>query len=210
MALTGAERCLLRLAAALCSSRESVLRAALGDCLQAGVEASSLRAVIHTSYLFDGYPAALEGFRILAELTGPANSGAPIRYDAATIELWRRRGEEFCRRVYGPQFERLTQRVGSIAPELADAMLVEGYGKVLSSEELSPRLRELCVTAMLIAKGRRRQLLSHAIGALRVGAKSTELLALPQLLDGVVEATFRTSADLLLSEAVKVVGQTSD
>jgi len=136
-----------------------------------------LREVILTSYLFDGYPTALEGFRILAELV---NTSSPekleFEYSPENVTLWRRRGELLCRQIYGSQYESLIARVERIAPELADAMLVEGYGKVLARDQLPIQARELCIVAILAAKCKPRQLLSHALGALRLGASPEQLL----------------------------------
>ncbi len=137
---------------------------------------SSSTEVILTSYLFDGYPTALEGFRILTDLTGSVPENPPeLIYTPDNITIWRERGIPLCRNIYGPQFEPLMKRVSQIAPELSDAMIVEGYGKVLAREGLEPRVRELCVVTILAVKYKPRQLLSHAIGALRLGATSDNL-----------------------------------
>lgn len=66
-------------------------------------------------------------------------------------------------------------RVGEFAPELGDAMLVEGYGKVLSRDQIDVRMRELCVVVILSLKHRLRQLLSHALGCLRLGVTEDQL-----------------------------------
>lgn len=98
-----------------------------------------------------------------------------VEYTADSISDWRIRGERLCRMVYGAQFETLTDMVMQFAPELSDAMLVEGYGKVLSRDKLDPKIRELVVVAILASKNRPRQLLSHCLGALRLGATEHEL-----------------------------------
>lgn len=66
-------------------------------------------------------------------------------------------------------------RVKEFAPELSDAMLVEGYGKVLSRTNIDVRMRELCVVVILALKHRLRQLLSHALGCLRLGVTEDQL-----------------------------------
>jgi len=170
------EEQLLKTAAVLITGNEALIKDCFKSSLVAGVSPAALREVILTSYLFDGYPTALEGFRILYEIIGVNNENSDeFIYNSANIDLWRERGEPLCRIIYGPQYETLMKRVADIAPELADAMLVEGYGKVLSRDMLEPRLRELCVVTMLAAKFKPRQLLSHALGALRLGADTEQL-----------------------------------
>jgi alkylhydroperoxidase/carboxymuconolactone decarboxylase family protein YurZ len=170
------EEQLFKSAAVLVTGDEELIKDCFTFSIKAGITAVELREVILTSYLFDGYPTALEGFRILSEIS----SEEVIRndefiYNSANISKWRARGEPLCKVIYGPQFKPLMNRVAIIAPELADAMLVEGYGKVLSRDNLEPRLRELCVVTILAAKYKPRQLLSHALGALRLGANSEQL-----------------------------------
>jgi len=143
--------------------------------LDNGVSAEALREVILTAYLFDGYPAALEGFRLLASILGKPKLTTIPRYTNDEVRLWRERGERLCRVIYGPQFKKLTDHVLEIAPELSDSMIVEGYGKVLARDNLDVRLRELCVVAILAMKGRARQLLSHILGALRLGVSEADL-----------------------------------
>jgi 4-carboxymuconolactone decarboxylase len=168
-------RPLCRVAAALCSGNEEQLGEAFNLALDGGIDSALLREVVLTAYLFDGYPAALEGFRVLASLVGTPRTVIRNGYTAEEVALWRRRGEDLCRLIYGQQYQKLTEHVCEIAPELADAMIVEGYGKVLARENLEPRLRELAVVAMLAAKYRPRQLLSHCLGAMRLGATEADL-----------------------------------
>jgi len=180
------ETALIRLAAALCKGEDKLIRDCIQRALAAGATATQLREVIHTSYLFDGYPTALEGFRILGELTTVQRvPRGEFSYTGDSVKRWRARGERLSRKIYGPQFESLVERVRQMAPELADAMMVEGYGKVLSRPGLEPALRELCVVAILAAKNRPRQLLSHSLGALRLGVNPERLRTLPGILEGV-------------------------
>ncbi len=79
-------------------------------------------------------------------------------------------------------------RVRDFAPELSDAMLVEGYGKVLSRDQIDVRMRELSVVVILALKLRLRQLLSHALGCLRLGVTEEQLrFAVKIVLDGTSE-----------------------
>ncbi len=116
--------------------------------------------------LYGGFPAALEGLRALnAAWPGRARrtrEGGPVR--------WRERGTLLCRRVYGTAFERLLPAVHALHPDLAVWMVEHGYGRVLSRPGMGARDRELVTVAALAALGWERQLVSHVLGAARVGA----------------------------------------
>ncbi len=197
-------RNLARLSATLVHGAEDDVRVAIHRALDTRISVEMIREVIFTSYLFDGYPTALEGFRQLALIAGPPESPpADVNYNAESIANWRNRGEKLCRLIYGNQFDNLTGMVEQLAPELADAMLVEGYGKVLSRDRLDPKLRELIVVAILASKNRPRQLLSHCLGALRLGATEEELR---QILGGSAEdspADCTERSTMVLDDAIR-------
>jgi len=135
---------------------------------RAAAEEAALMLILHA-----GFPAALEGFAVLAsEWPGRARRATP-----ATAAEWRRRGERNCRRVYGRSFERLVANVAGLHPDLCDLMLEIGYGRVLSRPRLDACARELVAVAVLAAQGWERQLVSHLLGATRLGATRGEALA---------------------------------
>jgi 4-carboxymuconolactone decarboxylase len=116
--------------------------------------------------LYGGFPAALEGLRAL-NATWP---GRARRTREGTPTLWRKRGEALCRRVYGDAYARLLPAVHALHPDLATWMVEHGYGRVLARPGLGARERELVTVAALAALGWERQLVSHVLGAERVGA----------------------------------------
>ncbi len=118
--------------------------------------------------LYAGYPGALEGLRVL-HATWPGRAKAR---DAGTPSVWRARGEQLCARVYGPAYPRLVPAVRTLHPDLATWMIEHGYGRVLARSGLGVRARELVTVATLAALGWERQLVSHVLGARRVGATS--------------------------------------
>lgn len=104
---------------------------------------------------------------------GQVDDIEPISPDEA--QTWYREGKALCRKVYGRNYDRLKQRFLAMSPDLFRWMVLEGYGKVLSRPGLTPVERELAEVAALIVDRRERQLISHVMGSLNVGA-STELL----------------------------------
>jgi alkylhydroperoxidase/carboxymuconolactone decarboxylase family protein YurZ len=60
-------------------------------------------------------------------------------------------------------------------PDLATWMIEQGYGRVLARPGLGARERELVTIAVLAASGWERQLVSHLIGAGRLGAAAADV-----------------------------------
>jgi 4-carboxymuconolactone decarboxylase len=60
--------------------------------------------------------------------------------------------------------------VRALHPDLAVWMIEQGYGRVLSRAGLDPATRELVAVTVLAATGWERQLVSHLLGASRLGA----------------------------------------
>jgi 4-carboxymuconolactone decarboxylase len=157
------------MAAALVLGSDEECRALMRELRASGLDRESLREAVLQTYLFDGYPTALEGLELLEEIW----PGDPVPVEVGDFgewERWRDRGNELYRRIYGDDVaERLQGRARALSPELALWMVVEGYGKVLSRGVLSLAERELINVAVLAVKRRPRQLYSHLRGALRIG-----------------------------------------
>jgi 4-carboxymuconolactone decarboxylase len=116
--------------------------------------------------LYSGFPSALESLATLLD-AWPAVTRARERGNRAR---WRRDGIARCRAVYGPVYARLMRRVRALHPDLATWTLEIGYGRVLARPGLDGRAREVLTVAMLAATGWERQLVSHLLGAARLGA----------------------------------------
>jgi 4-carboxymuconolactone decarboxylase len=165
-----AERRLVALSAALATGDGTVLNLALADALP--VDPVAVEEVLLQSYLFLGYPAALNGMARWRRLSGRV---APIATESPGEGTWRERGEAVCGRVYAGEYERLRAHVSALHPELERWMLVEGYGKVLGRPALSLRTRELCIVALLAGLDATPQLFAHLRGAGHVGAPADEI-----------------------------------
>jgi len=130
------------------------------------------------NYLFTGYPSALLSLKLLKELY--LNKKIP---KAADMNLYhfRNRGEANCKKVYGNKFEKLISNVKNFSPDMAEWLVLEGYGKVLGRKGLSLKQRELCIVATLAVLKFEDQLYSHINGAFRAKASVEEI-------DGVIES----------------------
>jgi 4-carboxymuconolactone decarboxylase len=170
-ALAGGEALLVDVSAALAARREATLAAALRAALDGGLDPAAIEEALLQAYLFLGYPAALGAFGTWREVSGRA-AAVPMDGDP---EAWRERGEAVCRRVYRGQYEGLRHNVRALHADLAEWMVVEGYGKVLGRPGLELRVRELCIVALLAVLDAPRQLHSHLRGALHTGATVAEV-----------------------------------
>lgn len=155
---------------------------------------TALEESILQSYLFLGYPAALNTFRVLRSLEdeeGPPGDGERGRRvghgteggdrrseddgtgsrfpDEGDADGWARRGAEVCETVYGGAYDRLRANVRRLHPAMERWMVTEGYGKVLGRSGLPLGTRELCVVATLAVSDWPVQLHSHLRGAVHAG-----------------------------------------
>ena len=160
-------RSLVRLAASLTADEGAQVEAMDEAAAEAPAEAEE---VLLQSYLFLGYPVALNALHLWRRRTGRPAREADDRPDGNEIpSSWVERGQEVCRKVYGEQYEALREVMARIHPELDRWAVVEGYGKVLGRPELDLRTRELCIAAQLAGTDASRQLHSHLRGSLNVG-----------------------------------------
>jgi 4-carboxymuconolactone decarboxylase len=160
---------LVALSAALAARDPLALEEALALAAERA-EGSEVEEVILQSYLFLGYPAALNAFALWRETTGrPAD---PPVEDA---ESWLKRGAAVCQAVYAGQYAGLRANVRRLHPDMERWMVEEGYGKVLGRSGLDLATRELCIAALLAVLDAPRQLYSHLRGALNVGVAATEV-----------------------------------
>ena len=156
---------LVRLSAGLAGGADvelaPLLEAAHRDAGPVEVEEALLQ-----SYLFLGYPTALNGLAGWRRISGRPAPGAPEDDGSG----WGERGRQVCRSVYGSAYEGLRRNIGSLSPEMDRWMVHEGYGKVLGRSGLALWRRECCIVAILTVLGTAPQLRSHLRGALRTGA----------------------------------------
>jgi 4-carboxymuconolactone decarboxylase len=181
--LDDSTRDLVRLSAGVAASGDAIVRQLLSDAARGNVV--WIEEVLLQSYLFAGFPRALNAMRVWRRLSGRPAVLAPEK-DGDDAQ-WRARGERTCRRVYGAMYEPLRRNIVELHPELDEWMIVEGYGKVLSRPGLDLARRELCIVSACAASGQERQLHSHLHGALNVGVAvdvvTDSIEALGSLLD---------------------------
>jgi len=199
VALDAETAALARVAARLASGTEDeveqVLRGALGGTPAERVRPGWVEEVLLQTYLFAGFPRALNGMHTWRRLSGRPAPG--VDDGARPRGGWAEDGARTCAAVYGAHYGRLREHVRALHPALDDWMLEEGYGKVLSRPGLDLPRRELCIVAACAVTGQRRQLRAHLRGARNAGVAAAVVsavletvvpLAPPEAAPGVWEA----------------------
>lgn len=160
---------LVAVAAVVAGGSESAQRNALRRARPV-VRPEWIEEVILQSYLFAGFPRALNAMRLWRAVSGLAAPATDVDADSHTPSDWTERGLQTCAAVYGHFYERLRVNIAALHPALDAWMVSDGYGMVLGRPALDLARRELCVVAACVAAQQDRQLHSHLHGALHVGA----------------------------------------
>lgn len=188
---------LIQAAIGAATNNEPLLRTSVRNAVTTTDDALLVYEAVLQTYLFAGYPAALDGLTIVAEecqeLLGSPMSHAVAPFDVA---LFRERGTTLCRTIYGNVYDKLMTRLDAVSPDLKDWMIVEGYGKTLSRPALDVITRELCIVGVLAVTGRTTQLYSHVRGAMLAGASPSDLAL---CVDAVTECDTARHADNIRS-----------
>ena len=150
------------------------MRAVMSEAMDE-VDPVAVEEIILQSYLFAGFPRALNAARAWRAASGRPAPAEDL--DVADLTVWRARGEETCAVVYGDHYEKLRRNIRDLHPALDEWMIVDGYGKVLSRPGVDLRTRELCVVAACAVSGQQRQLHSHLHGAMNAGSSTGEVAA---------------------------------
>ncbi len=135
---------------------------------------AKIRETLLEIHLFAGFPAAIEAFTLWRNAIPNMRKGRRKNV-SMSIRQRKNRGTRLCRRVYGAKYAKLIQTLEDLDPELANWILEDGYGKVLSRPGLSLIEREFIAIAVLAATGWTRQLNSHIQGSLNAGGTRSDL-----------------------------------
>ena len=170
-------RILVEISTALSARDEEAVDEALRAAVEGRVDPVSVEETILQSYLFLGYPAALNGFGRWRTISGRS----PTEPTVDDPELWEDRGEQVCGTVYGHRYASLRENIRKLHPDMERWMVLEGYGKVLGRPGLPLVTREYCIVAILAVQGVERQLHSHLRGALQAGGNGGALGAVLEI-----------------------------
>ena len=179
MSVLKSDTALLCLAASAASvNQQDVVTDCTKQFCEHKYELNHLYEALLQTYLFAGFPAALEALSTFATtLNNLSISFSPPKVEEYNVEEFIHRGVESCKSIYTNVYHSMRERLHIISPHLDEWMIVEGYGKMLSRPQLGLRTRELITVAILATTSWERQLYSHLRGAMNVGASEKECLA---------------------------------
>ena len=178
-------RHLVRIAGAIAGADEGTIRSVMNEAVNEA-DPQAVDEIILQSYLFAGFPRALNAARAWRSISGTPAPERDPEADAADLGSWRERGLRTCEIIYGKSYGPLRRNIRNLHPALDEWMIVDGYGKVLSRPGVDLRTRELCVVAACAVAGQQRQLHSHLHGALNAGARLDEVAAVLDSLDDLI------------------------
>jgi 4-carboxymuconolactone decarboxylase len=195
-------RQLVRIAGVVAGASEGEMRAVMVDA-KAEVDSAAVEEIILQSYLFAGFPRALNAARAWRAISGLTPVSSDPDVENSNLDEWRARGETTCRIVYGESYEKLRDNIRFLHPALDEWMIVDGYGKVLSRPGVDLKTRELCVVAACAVSGQQRQLHSHLRGALNAGATKEEISGAIEAISDMISVDERDTYNLLLGKVVR-------
>ena len=123
------------------------------------------------TYLFAGFPSALISLKSFKKIVGKKKE-----YKGFDLNAYLDRGKRNCKLIYADKYDKLLDNIRSFSPEMAEWLIIEGYGKVLGRKGLSLKEREICIVSILSVMKFKDQLYSHIIGAMNIKVNQKLLL----------------------------------
>src|SRR5438105_10507429 len=93
-------RHLVRIAGAIAGSPEGQMRSTMSEAVDE-VDPAAVEEIILQSYLFAGFPRALNAARAWRAVSGRPAPEAAEKASPKDLAAWRRRGEKTCAVIYG-------------------------------------------------------------------------------------------------------------
>src|SRR5690242_11628275 len=121
--LSPAEAGLVDLSAAIAGADGDAVAAAAKAAIRDGASPGEVYEAILRSYLFVGFPRAIEAF-FAAKPVLAGRGGNP--QESVRPDRWSESGESLCRSVYGRNYEKLMETMRGLSPDLASWMILEG------------------------------------------------------------------------------------
>ncbi len=155
-----------------------------------------LYEAILQSYLFCGFPAAIESLRLFRNHFKDFSFKKSI-YD---LKKFKAEGKINCKLIYKKNYKKLIENMNHFSPDLREWMIIEGYGKVLGRKGLSLIEREFINVSILCTRLYLNQLHSHMKGCIHLGADKNKLTELLNAIKGNLPEKNVNSAMELISK----------
>jgi len=165
---------LARLGSCIALDKLSRVDTTISKLKKAEIYPEKIYETILQSYLFCGFPAAIESLKIFRQYYPKF----PVKRTLYDTVKFKEAGITNCKLVYKKNFKKLIENMNYYSPDLKEWMIIEGYGKVLGRSGLSLLDREYLNVSILVARFYENQLKSHLRGCLNLGATKDELVFL--------------------------------
>ncbi len=126
------------------------------------------------SYLFCGFPAAIETLKVFRKF----NKHFKIPVSNYSVSEFRRKGKLNCKLIYKKNYKKLIENMAEYSHDLKEWMIIEGYGKVLGRKGLTLQEREFINVSILSARFYSNQFYSHAKGLINLGVSKKDVVKL--------------------------------
>ncbi len=154
---------LCKIASCISAKKFKKLQELLSECKNNSIPSQLIYETILQSYLFNGFPAAINALTIFKKVYG---NESLLKGENFSVQKFEKRGKTNLRFVYGNKTEKLVSLMQSLSEEFLQWMIIEGYGKVKGRKWLTLKDRELLNVAMLSTNYYEDQLKAHIRGAL--------------------------------------------
>lgn len=188
--------CLTSIASSIASDDLNRTDYLVEDYAKNGFSPDKLYETILQSYLFCGFPAAIESLRIFRSHFKHLN----IKGSKYDINRFKTAGKVNCKLIYKKNYKKLIDNMKYLSPDLKDWMIIEGYGKVLGRKGLSLLERELINVSVLCTRFYKNQLHSHLKGCIHLGATKDLLSKLLHSLNDFIPEINRKGAEELIDK----------
>ena len=168
---SGKEARLLELAFAITVRDSDALRTLRQEAPDGEPDREWRETVLQT-HLFPGFPSVVEALRVLGKAGG---LGTPAEDEVVLESDDFERGATLFGAIYGANQDAVLATIAEGHPLFERWVLGHAYGRVLTRDGLTPRMRELLAVTCLAAQGLDRQLASHVRGAVALGATPDEV-----------------------------------
>lgn len=168
------------IAIAMATARQDV--ALLPDlfryAFQQGTSGDDIQEILLQTHLFAGVPVVINAFQCFRTYCQEHDIQIPRtqHVDARRSDL-RRRGRQAFDIIYEEKADDIISSIADAHEEFAEFIICDAYGRILSRDRLTLRLRELSVVNVLLSLSIMRQMVGHMRGAQRCGATPDEVKA---------------------------------
>lgn len=150
----------------------------LFSSIKGELELTVIYECILQTYLFAGYPSALNSLKIFNNNFGTLETFPPKNQSESYME-----GLTVAEKIYGDRLSKLINNIEKLSPSLSRWFISEGYGKVFSRAGVTLQDREITAIVCLCVLEFEEQLISHLRGAIRTGIKAEQIYKIFEIME---------------------------